>query len=142
MGITSRKRDNRREHDMRIPGSGRFSTVYRHWYSAANKRPFYHSSTDHPRVTKGPAPCRHPEIWPQRAFAIQPFTFARTTCTATPRIRPTGILALLFGSLPLERGEGFDGVSQTGQPVAPDLPAVDSLQLRCSFPANGRESSQ
>jgi len=49
---------------------------------------------------------------------MQPFNFARTTCAATPRITPTGILALPFGSLPLERNDGFDGVSQTGQPVA------------------------
>jgi hypothetical protein len=25
-----------------------------------------------------------------------------------------------------------------GQPVAPDLPAADSLEPRCPFPANGR----
>jgi len=37
----------------------------------------------------------------------------------------------------LEWGKGFDGVSQTGQPVAPDLPAADSLELRCPFPAMG-----
>ena len=29
-----------------------------------NKRPFDRSSTDHPPVTKGPAPCHHPEILP------------------------------------------------------------------------------
>ena len=73
----------------------------------ANKRPFYHSSTDHPRVTKGTAPCHRREILRHSALTIQPFALARTTCAATPRIRPTGILALPFGSLPLEWGEGL-----------------------------------
>ena len=95
-----------------------------------NKRPFDHSSTDHPPVTKGAAPCHHPEILPHSALTIQSFALAGTTCECTPGIRPTGILALPFGYLPLEPGEGFDGVSQTGQPVAPDLPAADLLEPR------------
>ena len=94
----------------------------------ANKRPFYHSSTDHPPVTKGAAPCHHPEILPHSALTIQSFALAGTTCKCTPGIRPIGILALPFGVLPLEPGEGFDGVSQTGQPVAPGLPAADLLE--------------
>ena len=93
-----------------------------------NKRPFDHSSTDHPPVTKGAAPCHHPEILRHSALNIQSFALAGTTCKSTPDIRPTGILALPFGYLPLEPGEGFDGVSQTGQPVAPGLPAADLLE--------------
>ena len=77
-----------------------------------NKRPFHHSSTDHLRVRKEPASCHHAQIMPLSALTIQAFACARTTCAATQGIRSTGILALPFGSLPLEWGEGFDGVSQ------------------------------
>jgi hypothetical protein len=42
-------------------------------------------------------------------------------------MRPTGILAVPFGSLPLEWSEDFDGASQTGQPVTPKLPAANLL---------------
>ena len=34
---------------------------------------------------------------------------------------------LPFGQLPLECGEGFDGLSQTGRPAAPGLPAANRL---------------
>ncbi len=59
-------------------------------YMRRNKGPFYESSTDHPRVTKGPAPCQRPEICPRHTRPIHPCALARTKCTATPRIRPTG----------------------------------------------------
>ncbi len=47
-----------------------------------NKRPFHLSSTDHPRVTKGPAPCHRREVLRYSALTIQLFALARTTCTA------------------------------------------------------------
>ncbi len=90
-----------------------------------NKRDFHHSSTDHPRVTKRPAPCHHGEILRHSALTIHLFALAPTTCATIPRIRATGILAPPSGESPLEWGEGFDGVSRTGQPVAHGLPAAD-----------------
>ena len=79
---------------------------------------------------RGPAPCHHGEILRHSALTIQLFALAPTTCAAIPGIRATAILALPSGQSPLEWGEGFDGVSQTGQPVAPDLPATELLAPR------------
>jgi hypothetical protein len=41
--------------------------------------------------------------------------------------------------LPSGWKEGFEGISQTGQPVAPDLPAADLLVPRSAFPADGHD---
>ena len=64
-----------------------------------NKRDLHYSSMDHPRVTKGPAPCHHGEILRHSALTIQLFALAPTTCAAIPGIRATGILALPSGYL-------------------------------------------
>ena len=71
------------------------------------------------------------------ARTIQPFTFACTICAATPRIRVVESLVLHLRKLPSGWKEGFEGISQTGQPVAPDLPAADLLVPRSAFPADG-----
>jgi hypothetical protein len=39
--------------------------------------------------------------------------------------------------LPSGWKEEFEGISQTGQPVAPDLPAADLLVPKSAFPADG-----
>jgi len=57
-----------------------------------------------------------------------------------PGIRSTGSLAFPFGSLPLEWGDEFDGISTTGRQAAPGFPAADLLESRCPFPAIGQES--
>jgi hypothetical protein len=58
-----------------------------------NKSPFDHSSMDHVPVTKGAAPFEHSKTLRYSALTIPTLALARTTCTATPGIRPTGSLA-------------------------------------------------
>ena len=51
---------------------------------------------NHVPVTKGTAPFEHYETLRYSALTTQPVARARTTCTATPGIRPTASLAALW----------------------------------------------
>jgi hypothetical protein len=60
------------------------------------KSPIDHSPTDHVPVTKRAALFKHAKTLRYSALTTQAVALARTTCAATPGIRPTGGLAALW----------------------------------------------